>query len=312
MTGWRLVADVGGTNVRFARAFRDGRLADRVERAVSEFPAFASALGRYLDQTGDLTGCEGARIAGAGPVADDAIRLTNIDWTIRAGEVSRVLRGAPVALFNDVQAAAMSVPHLSAEDLLPVVNGTGNPDPSAPRLAVNIGTGFGAATLAHTEPGWISVPSEAGHMTLAATSAEEFALCTDPGRRFRSVEDVLSGPGLVSLHRHLTAPTGAQAAPAPRPRQILAQRDTDPVARRAAEMFTALLARICGDLVLATAAWGGLYLFGSVVLGWHDHRACEAFRSIFTAKQKMASRMAAVPVHVVGNDLAPLIGLARH
>lgn len=309
MAGWRLVADVGGTNVRFARAGEGGRLSDRVEHGTADFPGFADALAAYLDRIGGAEGCESASIAAAGPVADGEIRLTNGTWVIREAEVSRLLGGVPVSLFNDLQAAAVSIPWLDAADLWPLLTPEAAPAPGAARLAVNVGTGFGAAALAPAGQDWISLASEPGHMTLGATTEAELALRRELDPPAESVEDVLSGDGLVALYRLFAG----RAAPAElHSREVLAGAGADPAAGQAAAMFTRLLGRVAGDLTLATAAWGGVYLFGSVVLGWRAVADRAAFRAAFTAKGKMSARMDAVPVHVVTNEAAPLIGLARH
>ncbi|HUF87688.1 MAG TPA: ROK family protein [Thermohalobaculum sp.] len=309
MAGWRLVADVGGTNVRFARALEGGGLADRAEHGTAGFPAFSDALRAYLAALGDAGGCAGASIAAAGPVSGDRIRLTNGAWTIERGEVSRLLGGAEVGLFNDLQAAALSIPWLEARDLGVVLTPDGAPGPDGALLAVNVGTGFGAATLVGLQGGWASLASEAGHMTLGATTAAELALGAALHPPAASIEDVLSGAGMVNLYRHFAA---SSAPPADlHAEEVLARVPHDRAARQAADTFTALLGRVAGDLALATAAWAGVYMFGGVVLGWHRHADLAAFRAQFTAKGKMSARMASVPVYVVTNEAAPLIGLAR-
>ena len=310
MSRWRLVADVGGTNVRFARARSGGRIEDVVEHESAAYGRFGDALDAYLANSVDgIDSCCGALIGAAGPVGDDEIRLTNGRWSIRREDISRRLGGCPVRLFNDLQAVALSIPVLEPGDLVTVVAGNADTAKATTRLAVNVGTGFGAATLIAGPRGWMSMASEAGHIALAATTAAEFELCQSPHLHLQSIEDVLSGPGLEHLYSHFCQQAGV--APAVRhSREIFERLDSDTIARRSADMFTVLLARICGDLVLATAAWGGLCLFGSVIQGWHAHADIEAFRRHFAAKGKMSARMATVPVRLVTNHAAPLIGLA--
>lgn len=309
MAGWRLVADVGGTHVRFARAVEGGRLVDRVERDVAGYAEFGDALRAYLGAVGGSDTCADASIAAAGPVGRDELRLTNGAWTIRRAEVSAMLGGAPVRLFNDLQAAALGIPWLEPADLLPVLT-PGATAPEGARLAVNVGTGFGAAALVPAPGGWASLAAEPGHMTFGATTATELALRTEARPPFLSVEDALSGGGLVDLCRHF-AGAGAEAT-AETSHEVLARAPDDPAAGRAVETFTGLLGRVAGDLVLAAGAWGGVYLFGGVVEGWHATADTAHFAGHFTDKGKMSERMAAVPVHVVTNEAAPLIGLARH
>lgn len=311
---WALVADIGGTNVRFARTDKDGRLFAKRQHTVTGTGTFMDALDSYLEQSGPDAGCAGAALAGAGPVSDQRIDLTNNAWIVEASLVSARLAGVSVRLFNDLQAAALSLPCLSATDL-DHVRGPGQTQAGhATRLAVNVGTGFGASALVHDGASWISVPGEAGHMSLAATDREELALLEVNPATFRSVEDVLSGRGLEALYAHIRrtgtdrcGPDTLSAA------DIFRQRATDAAAGRSAEMFERLLARTCGDLVLATGAWGGVFLFGSVLRGWRASASrTSVFETAFLSKGEMSGRMDQVPVHMVINDDAPLIGLARN
>lgn len=297
--------------MRFARVLDNRALVDQVEHGTTDFPTFVDALRSYLAETGEPDLCGSAAIAAAGPVGGDQVELTNTAWTIRRDEVMSVLNGAPVALVNDLQAAAMSIPHLRSGDITTISVGTPPSEPAATRLAVNVGTGFGAATLVQVDGRCASFPSEAGHMTFAAASAKELALATSGDHPIRSVEDVLSGPGLKNLYDHFAGVARREPSVALGARMIVDRVTDDPAARQAVDMFTSLLARICGDLVLASAAWDGLYLFGGVVLGWHEHADFDLFRETIQAKGKMASRMNAVPIHVVKNRLASLIGLAH-
>ena len=104
MTGWRLVSDVGGTNVRFARASGGGVYAIQAY-PTSRFTSFAEAIRAYLDETGGGHGCIGAAIGAAGLVAFGKVSLTNSAWEISEAGVSQEL-GAPCRLINDVEAVA--------------------------------------------------------------------------------------------------------------------------------------------------------------------------------------------------------------
>ena len=93
MTGWRLVSDVGGTNVRFARAAGGGLFALQAY-PVSRFASFSEAVRAYLDETGGKGGCIGAAIGAAGLVAFGKVSLTNMAWEISEADVSDELGGA--------------------------------------------------------------------------------------------------------------------------------------------------------------------------------------------------------------------------
>lgn len=305
----RLVSDVGGTNARFALAAPDGRCEAAANLRVADFPAFDDALAAYLGRIDAATRgrIASAAFAAAGPVEHDAVKLTNAPWRIAAPHVSDQLDGVPTAIFNDLQAVALALPFLEDQDMTRI--GPPRRAAAAPperMVAVNVGTGFGAATAIPVGDGWTACPSEAGHMSLAATDAEEAELLATlcPGRA-ATLEDVLSGAGVGALYAALS---GGQPIPAD---AVFARADKDEAARGAVGTLSHWLGRASGDLVLATAAWGGAFLLGGVVSGWHPLCDTEAFRAAFEEKGKMRARMKGVFAGVVTRQDVALLGLAK-
>jgi glucokinase len=298
MSGRRLVADVGGTNVRFAIADADGGL-DRVQIfQTTDFPKFLDAFDAYRSDTGGLKDVTAGAIAAAGPVDGDAVKLTNNEWVVDRTKLSALMGGVPVALVNDLEAVAAALPHLTADDLTTL----GTVAPVRPErrtmIAVNVGTGFGASSVIWRDGRWYTCPSESGHMTLGPV--EGTALPADT-----SVEDVLSGAGLAGLYQRLAG------GPASRPASdVFALAANDAAAARAADIFTAVLGRVAGDLTLATCAWGGAYLCGSVATAWAGIADIDRFRAEFIRKGPMRGRMQNVPTAVIRRDIAALYGLA--
>lgn len=306
MSPQRLVADVGGTNVRFAIADDDGRL-DRVQIfQVADFPTFLDALSAYRSAAGGLSEVKTCAVAAAGPVDGDIVKLTNNAWIVDRAKVSVLIGGAPVALVNDLEAVAAALPHFASDDLAAI----GAPAPLRPErrtmLAVNVGTGFGAASAIWREGRWYTCPSEAGHMTLGPVALGHVeAIAALPADA--SVESVLSGSGLARLHERLA---GGRMAATPEAADVLAQSGRDAAAARTVDAFTALLGRVAGDLALATCAWGGVYFCGSVAVAWSAIADAGRFRAEFARKGVMSTRMRQVPTAVIRRDLAALYGLA--
>lgn len=299
---WRLVSDIGGTNVRFGRAGRDGAPFSVRAYQVGEYADLASALDRYLAETGG-EGCVGAAIGAAGPVDDGVVQLTNAPWVLSEADISRQLAGSPVRIVNDLEAVAHALPHLTRADLAPLGAVT-MADRSRPLLALNIGTGFGAASIAATRSGWVARPSEAGHMTLVGAEDEERAALSGCD----TVEDLLSGRGVLALYDRLSAGRGAGLAHAG---LVLDRASTDPAARRAVDLVTGVLGRVAGDLVLATGAWGGCLVCGSVAASWALAADIAAFRAAFERKGPMTARMAHVYTGSITRGDIALYGLAR-
>lgn len=306
-----LVADVGGTNARFALSDAIGSLRFPRTYLAAEHPTFEEALSAYLTDAGVDTNAHSiarANIAAAGPVENNAIDLTNSPWRISAKPIAEISGCRKVSLFNDLEAVALLLPHLSASQtravgLSPLNALEGN------KLALNVGTGLGAASALFLRNGsWQVSATEAGHMTFAAREADEVSLLLPATS---SAEDLLSGAGVLHLYHLLaeqetTAKT--QAAPATAA-QVFEIATTDPVAAKAMQILADYLARIAGDLVLAHGAWGGVYLCGSVARSICESADPVRFREVFTDKGKMTERMAHVRSDFIVEAEPALMGL---
>lgn len=304
MKRWKLIADVGGTNARFACSAGPGELRDVTKLSVSEFPTFHSALQAYLKDI-DCGQCTGASISAAGPVNQDEIALTNAQWRISSDDVSTALGDKPVTLFNDLEAVALALPHLTSDDVRQLGGPPPDLDAKATRLAVNVGTGLGAAAAVPIGGAWLCVPSEAGHISYSATTPDEVRLLGSTV----SVEDLLSGRGVRRLHKELGGTAKDEVAPVSEDATIFGEPGIDGVSAEALDIFTRVLARVSGDLVLATASWGGVFLCGSVVSAWSKVADIDAFRATFESKGAMTARMQNVGTSLILVSEPALYGL---
>jgi glucokinase len=281
MTSWCIVCDVGGTNIRIARSDGPKQLSHLSLEATARCTSLPEALQQFWLQFDDRESLLGAAIAAAGPVESGSVTLTNGPLTIERDAVSAVIGGRPVALFNDLEATAYAVPLLTSEDLLSVV-AVSNPT-SGPRLVVNVGTGFGAALLLQTTTGWQSVATEAGHVTLGVLEQRGGIEHTTSGAV--SVEDRISGLALSA------------ATSQPFDRTLFSLE------------FGELFGGVCGNFVLATGAWGGVNLCGSVASAWCRTGEFASFTAAFRDKGRMSKRMECVPVSEIVLPQPALIGL---
>jgi glucokinase len=313
---WRLVCDLGGTNVRFARA--DGsELSHHWSAPLADHSGFEEALGVALDRM-SAGSPDSIAIGAAGPVDGDTISLTNASWVLEAGPISRACGGADVLFFNDLQPVARAIPALALTDFTTLRAGASVT--GAARLAINVGTGFGAAVLQQTAPhecggGFLSFPTEAGHMTLPHALALDAPEVKGLGA---TLEDILSGSGVLSLYHHLAGSDhpSAQGQTPSSAAQVFDSATTDPISARSCDLFGYGLGLAVRDLILAHAAWGGVFLFGSVVHGWVEAGRLASFQQGLCASGALGApgvieeRIARVPVHNITRDDAALLGLA--
>jgi glucokinase len=299
VSGWRLVSDVGGTNVRFARA-HGSHLEQCKVYPVSLHRTFLAALYVYLAETGGAEGCAHAAIGAAGAVSSGAVNLTNAAWEITEAEVSAKL-GVPCTILNDVQAVAFSLPVLDSTDF--DIWGARVPNLATARrlLTANIGTGFGAATLVKSANGWMCCPSEAGHMSLNFPEYRDNSL----RQEFTSVEHVLSGRGLCKLRAAIANEPYSYDS-----MEMISQVQAGLHCAQTLRMFTQIVGDVLGNLALAVAAWDGVYLCGSVARGFANFADLSLLRQAFENKGPMTERMRTIPIALIKRDDAALAGLA--
>lgn len=307
-----LVADIGGTNARFAIAdAKDERISIRDAQAfrAEDFETIRDAADAYLESISVKP--RRACFAAAGPVIDDGVDFTNSHWALRGPELAASLRLDQIRIVNDFYALAASVAYLPDDALIEVKAGTAVID--APQLVIGPGTGLGQALIVPTPSGVKVVATEGGHVSFAPRTDEEFEIKKFIAREHPrvSVERLLSGRGLVNIHRALCAIEGAQRVSLQANEITEAARTGEyPIAVKAVDMFCAILGRVAGDAVLATGARGGVALGGGILPKIKDVFMRSDFVDRFTEKGRMSDYVRAVPVSLIIADGAAFYGAA--
>lgn len=314
-----LLADLGGTNVRFALCdptLDVPLLATSVRRYhTGQFASLAAAMQQYLHDSDSHP--RHALIAAAGRISDGrTVQITNNPWLVSARKLQHDFDLQSVRVINDFAAQAMALTLLGADGQIAV--GT-LPAPSVGTQAAQTfvvmgpGTGLGVGALLWRD-GYASVlESEGGHAGFAAHSADDIEILTQLNRRFGRVsnERLLSGQGLVNLYTALAASTG-HAAEALRPEDITARANagSDPLCVRTVETLAGIFGSIAGDFVLTLGGWDGVYLTGGllpVLLPWLQRGS---FRARFEAKGRFSAALQRVPTVAITAAEPGLLGAA--
>ncbi|QRG08309.1 ROK family protein [Xanthobacter dioxanivorans] len=299
-----LLADIGGTTTRVARAGMDGVPFDVRLEANDSYGSLEDLLQTYL---GSISGeaPRYAALAVAGPIDADEVRLTNRHWRFSIEALARELNFQRLEVLNDFEAFAHGLPLLTRDDLLEV--GTGRAVPGAPMLLCGPGTGLGTAFILPREEGYEVIPSEAGHMRLGAVTTDEARIVAHLVRDLGpvSVEHVLSGSGLVRLHRILSGEQLSSHA------IIKAALDGQRQEKESCHVFLRLLGRVLGDLALAFEAKGGVFVGGGVGRAMAHLFAESPFRAAFEEHPPYTDRLALVPIHVVTHATPGLVGIGE-
>jgi glucokinase len=301
----QLVADIGGTNARFA-CIGGGTSTLQYIRTLptADFVGIEEALRAYLQELPALT-IDQACLALACPVDRDELQLTNNSWRFSRSALETAL-GFPVSVVNDFTAQACAL------DLLPGANfewlGPARPQGARMRIILGPGTGLGVAGIA---PDGAILPTEGGHISLAPNDHHQLALLQVLWQQFPrvSVERVLSGPGLASLY-HANSRLAGRAASLDAAAITAGAAQGDELCLRTLEDFLDLLAAVAGDLALAFGALDGVYLAGGILpkLGTLIDR--ERFRRQFSAKGRFTQYCKALPLALVKAEHMGLLGCA--
>jgi glucokinase len=310
-----VAADVGGTHARVGliRTRNSSRpTVERYERYVcADYPSLSAILRAFIDSLGGVPVHEAA-IACAGYCLDGTIINTNLPWTVSLGQLRADVGLATVEFVNDFQAVAYATPHLDLRDTT-LLTPAREQSLAAPTLIVGPGTGLGAAVRIPAHGGHLVLATEAGQAAFAPTSDAELDVLRILRRRGShvSIEQVLSGPGLVRLYAALCELRGAKAglqSPAEVTGAALA--GSDAVAREALDMFCGLMGSVVGDLVLLYGAQGGAYLAGGVLPQIKPYLVTSRFVERFLDKGAMRPVLERVPVRLIEHGQLGVLGAA--
>jgi glucokinase len=309
-----LVADIGGTNARFAIArgtVQTGFDLDHIRRLKNEdFEHLRDAVMAYLET------CRGehptrACFAVASPIRPGEVQLTNATWRFDPAELGRDLGIAGLIAVNDFAAQARGAPLTPDAEIVEI--NEGRPVLNAPRAVLGPGTGLGLGLLIPDGESLRVVATEGGHAAFAPRTELEMEVAGILSREydFVSWERVLSGRGLVNIHRALCQIEG-EAWPGHRPEAITEEAKTDPdsLSARVVEFFCTVLGGYAGDVAVLTGARGGIYLGGGILPHIRELLEASGFMGHFVNRVPMNQYAADTPVRLIRCDSAALRGAA--
>jgi len=314
-----LAGDVGGTKTLlglFTRAAaRPEALALRAY-PTNEFANFTEILHAFERDVRPQAAIEAAVVGVAGPVVHQRAKLTNIVWDISAAEITAWSGARRAVLLNDLEAMANSVTVLTPDELLVLQEGVPNPEGNA--VVIAAGTGLGEAYLHRVNGRLRPVPSEGGHADFAPRTDREI----DMLRMLRDiygrvdVERILCGPGLVNVHRFThggrVCPPVLRAAPGNEPAAISQAAMAGECAEcvEALDLFVSAYGSEAGNLGMRGVATAGVYVGGGIAPKILPVLQRGAFMEAFRTKPPMDEMLARMPVRVILNAEAGVLGAA--
>jgi glucokinase len=304
-----LLADVGGTNARFA--LRVGTKLLPVEHlAVADYKRFDDALAAFLKGQALGRDVDTAVIAVAGPVTKGRAEFTNSGWTIDARALPAEFGFDVVNVINDFEAVARALPSLRPEDLMRLGGQEGLAE--APQLVLGPGTGLGVACLLSLPSGPFVFTSEAGHIAAPSWSRRTDAIIDFLRSRHGRVssERLLSGRGLENLFAAIVAVDGL-SVPQRTDVEITqeAVAGTCAASQAAVDLFFAMLGEVAGNLALAFGARGGVFIAGGIAPRLAPQLAASSFRSRFEDKGRLRPYLETIPCWLITHQNTAFLGL---
>jgi glucokinase len=316
-----LAGDIGGTNARLAfYESEKGKLHQLSEQIFPsrQFKEFGDIVLQFLKDSRNRP--EFACFGIAGPVREGRVATSNLPWTIDQAQLAEQMHLRSVLLINDLEATAWGIGALGPQDLTTLhdVPGTaGNQAVIAP------GTGLGEAGLFWDGSAHHVFACEGGHTDFAPQGELQIELLQFLSRQFEHVsyERILSGPGLVNVYDFLRAKQNGSAphsthgdGPAGDRAAAISQaalQGTDAVAEQALDLWISVYGAETGNWALKAMATGGIYLGGGISPKILGKLTGPAFMKAFLDKGRLRPLVESIPVKVITNDKAGLLGAAR-
>ncbi len=314
-----LAGDIGGTKTLLGlfdpRTSRPRPLLVR-SFGTLDYPDLPAMIAEFVgDDAAAPHAIESACFGVAGPVIDEAADLTNVPWRVDAREVARHFALRRVTLLNDLQAMAYAVPVLHDAEVHVLQDG--EPLRGGNIALIAAGTGLGEALLHSLDGRFIPSPSEGGHADFPARTEREFVLVRDLIARYgrADVEHVISGRGLLNLHRvahHAPCDAHVDLTDADAPAHITAAALDGRCAgcRETLDMFVEAYGAEAGNMALRGVATGGVFIGGGIAPKILPALTTGAFMRAFREKPPLEAVLAAMPVKVILNAEAGLLGAA--
>lgn len=309
-----LVADIGGSNARFGWIAGPGQGVQHVRKlAVADHATLEAAVRTYMAGLGadGTAGPRRAALAVATAVAGDRVELTNSHWSFSRQQLQAALGLEALLLLNDFEALALSLPRLGSQQL----RAHGElPQPVGCLAVIGPGTGLGVAGVVQTRQGWVALPGEGGHATLAPANDFESELLALVRRDHAhvSAERLLSGIGLPTLHSAVSTLLGE--GPVQRTAEQIVEAalsGSDAVSVRSMEQFCAFLGGFAGNVALTLGARGGVYIGGGIVPRLGELFFRSEFRARFEAKGRFQSYLHQIPTALITDTLVALEGASQ-
>lgn len=307
-----LIADIGGTNARFALV-ENGSLSAIEPKSLpcAEYPTIVDAALAYLESV-PYAKPERSAIAIATPVNGDHLTMTNHSWGFSIKAVGEKLGLTHLKVLNDYTALALALPYLTEDHYVKIGGGDKQIDQVMAVIGPGTGLGVSGVVPVHNKS-WLPLEGEGGHISYGPLNDDE-AKVIELIRQTKdhvSAETLVSGPGLSLIYEMLSQVVDNKPGLL-KPHEITqkALEESHPIAIKALSMMFGILGSVAGNLALTLGARGGVFIGGGIIPRTLDFFNDSAFRERFESKGRFTPYLSAIPTYVINTDYPALIGAA--
>lgn len=309
-----LIADIGGTNARFALATDNPPGFDKaLTLNCADFPSAEAAVRHYIDAVG-APDPDVICLAAAGPVVDGVLNITNNHWCLVATDLAAEFTAETVQLLNDFEAIAYAVTSIAGVGCEAITSAVEHelPDGDFRVAIVGPGTGLGVAGLYRHDGVLVPIVGEGGHVGFAPRTKRQADLLDALHTRFEliPIERVVSGSGIENIYWALGVMQNDEREQLSAAQIFKHAHEQDERAVETASLFFELLGQVAGDVALTFGARDGVYIAGGIVKRYPEMLSASGFRAAFDNKGSHEDFMRKIPTRLITHDEPGLLGAA--
>lgn len=309
----KLIADIGGTNIRIAQADAksESKFTNIETYRCAEFDSLADVISLYIKTHAINDAAIDACLAIACPTDNDIISMTNLPWEFSQQALIKALNLNSLTMINDYTAIALAIPLLSDSQKVKV--GGGEMVANKPIAVCGPGTGLGVAHLVPVNNQWHCFSGEGGHVDFAAVDELDVKILQylQKIKERVSYEQLLSGYGLEQIHQAICSinEKDSNTLSAAEISQNAVSGSCD-LCKQTLEQFCKVLGSFAGNLALTLNCQGGVYIAGGIAPRFVDFIKNSEFRTRFEAKGRLSHIPMQSPTYIITEDQPGLLGAA--
>lgn len=308
---FNLIADIGGTNARFALLEEGSQTPIETMNLVCDhYSGPVDAIRAYLDLKSQVKP-RNAAIAVATAITDDNLKLTNNAWHFSIEETRKALDVAHLKVINDFTALSLAVPHLSSDQCVKIGNGDEIVD--GVKAVIGPGTGLGVSAVIPHNGNWLPLESEGGHVSYGPFNDREAQIIQKIKSEMDhvSAETLVSGSGLSLLYKTIAKLEGVDVNTLDAEDvSVSALNQSCPIAVEALSVFCEILGTVAGNLALTMGARGGVYIGGGIVPKNLDFFVSSNFQKRFEKHGRFTEYLSKIPINIITDEYPAFLGVA--